>query len=202
MSKTDLCLLFEKYGSDKCDQVYHTYSRFYHALLLKKRNSVQNFLEIGIGTRALMVPIVGNEYKEGASLKAWRDFFPNATVYGLDIDTSVLFEDDRIKCYSVDQSQETSLKETTYKIFQEHAINSFDVIVDDGSHILEHMLLSLNIMSKFLSNDGIYIVEDIKDHEVGFFLRHVPVDLKIVCVYTGNYGKLNTQDNFVAYRKI
>lgn len=140
MSKTDLCLLFEKYGSDKCDQIFHTYSRFYYSIFLPRQNSVKNFLEIGIGTKDLMIPIVGSKYKEGASLKAWRDFFPNAIVYGLDIDKSVLFEDDRIKCYYVDQSKESSLIETSQKIFEENSINSFDAIIDDGSHARAYAL--------------------------------------------------------------
>lgn len=182
MSKTELCLLFEKYGSDKCDSIFHTYSRFYYSLFLPQRDSVKNFLEIGVGTKDIMVPIVGSDYKEGASLKAWRDFFPNAMVYGLDIDESVLFEENRIKCYPVDQSQESSLIQTTNRIFQENAINSFDVIIDDGSHISQHMLCSINVMFQYLVKNGIYIIEDIKDHEVSLFLNNIPADLKVLCV--------------------
>jgi hypothetical protein len=202
MSKTDLCLLFEKYGSDKCDQIFHTYSRFYYSIFLPRQNNVKNFLEIGIGTKYLMVPIVGSKYQEGASLKGWRDFFPNATIYGLDIDKSVLFEDDRIKCYYVDQSKESSLIETSQKILQENSISSFDAIIDDGSHMLEHMLCSLRTISQFLIKGGIYIIEDIKDHEIDVLLNSTPSNLNILCVYSGNCGRAKTQDNFIAYQKI
>jgi hypothetical protein len=202
MSKTDLCLLFEKYGSDKCDQIFHTYSRFYYSIFLPRQNSVKNFLEIGIGTKHLMIPIVGSEYQEGASLKSWRDFFPNATIYGLDIDKSLLFEEDRIKCYYVDQSKESSLIETSQQIFQENLINSFDAIIDDGSHMLEHMICSIKTISQFLIRGGIYIIEDIKDHEIDTLLSNTPDNLKILCVYAGNYGRAKTQDNFIAYQKI
>ena len=37
MSKTDLCLLFEKYGSDKCDQIFHTYSRSYYSIFYQDK---------------------------------------------------------------------------------------------------------------------------------------------------------------------
>ena len=202
MSKTDLCLLFEKYGSDKCDQIFHTYSRFYYSIFLPRQNSVKNFLEIGIGTKRLMIPIVGSEYQEGASLKGWRDFFPNATIYGLDINKSVLFEDDRIKCYHVDQSKESSLIKTSQQIFQENSISSFDAIIDDGSHILEHMICSMRTMSQFLIRGGIYIIEDIRDHKIETLLNNTPDNLKMLCVYVGNCGKAKTQDNFIAYQKI
>jgi hypothetical protein len=201
MTKTDLCLLFEKYGSDKCDQIYHTYSKFYYSIFLPRKDYVKNLLEIGVGNKSLMIPIIGNQYKEGASLKAWRDFFLNATIYGLDIDKSVLFKEDRIKCYYVDQSKESSLKETTDQIFQENNINSFDIIIDDGSHKLEHMLCSLKVMSEFLVKGGIYIIEDIKDKEIDHFLTNIPYNFKMLCLYRGNYGKTKIQDNFIAYRK-
>ena len=201
MSKTDLCTLFETYGSDKCDQIFHTYSRFYYSIFLPRQHSTNNFLEIGIGTKAIMTSIVGSKYKEGASLKAWRDFFPNAIVYGLDIDKSVLFEDNRIKCYYADQSKESSLIEVSQQIFQENSINAFDAIIDDGSHMLEHMLCSIRTISQFLIKGGIYIIEDIKDHEIDTLLKNTPANLKIFCIYVGNGGRAKTQDNFIAYQK-
>lgn len=198
--KTPLCELFEKYGSDKCDSIFHTYSQYYYAIT--EQMSVSNLLEIGIGTKDIMIPIVGKGYTEGASLKAWRDFFPTAKIYGLDIDRSVLFSDTRIQCYFVDQSNKTSLEETINNIFTSNNIDTLDIIVDDGSHIPEHMLCSLNVLSKFLSIGGIYIIEDIPDNQVYTFLNNIPKGLKITCMYSGNHKKSKTQDNFIAYKRI
>ena len=72
--------IFRKYGTDK-DR--NGYSSLYHILFSSFRNEKWNILEIGIGT---MIPEVCSSmqgyalenYKSGGSLRAWRDFFPNA----------------------------------------------------------------------------------------------------------------------------
>jgi hypothetical protein len=199
--KTELCSLFEKYKSDKCDEIYHTYSKIYNDILSHEKYSALNIIEIGIGNKNLMMPIVGKDYEEGASLKAWRDFFVNANVFGLDIDKSVLFSDNRIYCYFTDQSSPEILEQTILNIKQKHNIEYFDFIIDDGSHIKEHMICSILTLSKFLKNEGIYIIEDIKDNEIDFFVKHVPSDMRILLKYYGNTGKVKTQDNFIAYKK-
>lgn len=56
--ETILCELFYKYGSDKCPQIYHSYSTEYYELLKNNRENFLNILEIGIGTNSMMKPIV------------------------------------------------------------------------------------------------------------------------------------------------
>ena len=41
-------------------------------------------------------------------------------------------------------------------------MKTVDVIIDDGSHIISIFFLHLNFFFQHLSNDGIYIIEDIK----------------------------------------
>ena len=57
-----------------------------------------------------MLSNMGERGKPGASLKAYRDFFKNSEIYGADIDSQILFKDDRISTYYVDQTKERSLK--------------------------------------------------------------------------------------------
>jgi hypothetical protein len=45
----------------------------------------------------------------GASLRVWRDYFRNAKIYGGDIDKEILFEEDRIKTFYVDQLDTSSI---------------------------------------------------------------------------------------------
>lgn len=201
-NNTELCKLFEFYGADKCDNIFHTYSKLYYSIFLPVKEKVLNFLEIGIGTNKLMSPIVGNHYKEGASLRAWRDFFINATIYGIDIEKAVLFEEERIKCYYSDQSNQLILNKTVEKIFNDNDISCFDVILDDGSHLLDHMICSLNTLSKFLPMHGIYIVEDIQNNDMSKLLNNIPPWLKTTCIYSGNLNKAKTQDNFIMLQKI
>jgi hypothetical protein len=49
----------------------HSYLPLYQQLLIKKKETAKNVLEIGI--------------QNGGSIKLWNDYFTNANVYGLDI---------------------------------------------------------------------------------------------------------------------
>jgi hypothetical protein len=42
---------------------------------------VRKMLEIGIGCKSVM----GESYENGASLRMWADYYPDAENYGLDI---------------------------------------------------------------------------------------------------------------------
>ena len=54
-----------------------------------------NIFEVGLGTNNVDVPSnMGKDGKPGASLRAWRDYFPNA-----DIDTRILFKEDKIQTF-------------------------------------------------------------------------------------------------------
>jgi hypothetical protein len=195
--KTPLCELFYKYGSDKCPQIYHSYSEYYYEILKDNKEKIKEVIEIGIGTKELMTPIVGSKYQIGASLKAWRDFFPNAKIYGLDINKNSFFEEERISCFYTDQSNSNSLEQTISEIKKLNNNNDFDLIIDDGSHIVSHMLLSFKTLFKFLKKDGIYIIEDIKKHEMKIFENIDIIGGEIIFKFDGNsewYG-------FIAIKK-
>ena len=85
---TRLCELAEKYGSDKTPSIFHGYTPFYDELL--KDRDVKRVLEIGIGNVACMNHV--KDYKPGASLRMWRDYFPK-NFLRVDNDPGVLFND-------------------------------------------------------------------------------------------------------------
>ena len=91
-------------------------------------------------------------YKTGNSLRCWRDYFPNAIVHGIDIYDCDLNEN-RIKTYNIDQTDIKNLD-----IF-----NSLDLIIDNGSQILEHQVISFMALEKKLTINGLYIIENISD---------------------------------------
>ena len=47
--------------------------------------------------------------KPGASLKVWKDYFVNAQIFGADIDRNILFKEDRIETYHVNQLDQESI---------------------------------------------------------------------------------------------
>jgi hypothetical protein len=67
--------LIELVDNERTDKnTVHSYLQLYHNLLVNKKETAQNVLEIGINS--------------GGSIKLWHDYFTNATVYGLDIMSS------------------------------------------------------------------------------------------------------------------
>lgn len=173
--KTLLCRLFYAYGSDKCPQIFHSYSEHYHSLLSDRRAAVRNVVEIGVGSSDLMKPIVGERYVVGASLRAWRDYFPHAHIYGLDIDRQTLFSDERITCLYADQSRPESLRSAVEEIHRRNGNAGFDLVVDDGSHLIADMATSYAVLYQYLSPGGLYIIEDIKKRELADVAR-MPLD--------------------------
>lgn len=159
---TELCLLAEKHKVDKCPRILHSYTPLYNDILSPYRTTFTTILEIGIGNAPLMIPIVGADYKPGASLRMWRDFFNSATIYACDIERSVLFSDERIHTFYADQSSASSLEELITSVNAHSQKQTIDFIIDDGSHVEEHMKLSFKTLWKYITPGGIYIIEDIK----------------------------------------
>jgi demethylmacrocin O-methyltransferase len=151
----NLCELAEKYNVDKCPKVYHYYTPEYHKIL--KDFSPKQMLEIGIGTHQIMKSICGKDYVVGASLRMWKEYFTNCKIVGIDINEQSVKDavEDRIDTYLSDQSCPVSLENLVQKT------GNFDFIIDDGSHLVKHQLISIKSLWKNLNSGGIYIIEDI-----------------------------------------
>lgn len=196
-----LTQLAKKYNVDKCPDIIskyptHSYISAYETILSPIREGATNVLEIGIGNVPLMSGII-DDYKPGCSLRMWRDYFPNATVYGCDILESVLFSEERICTFQVDQSQEQSLRTMISSI----GISDFDFIIDDGSHLPEHQELTFKTLWSFIKPGGIYIIEDVNVNKMKLFADiHKKYNFSDAeCIFT-HYGSWEG-DNFVAFRK-
>ena len=151
--------LMNYYGSVKGGKNnHHNYSDYYSEIFFNKRKDVKNFLEIGLGTNN--VNLASNMGKDGvplASLKAWRDYFENANIYGADIDKEILKNDHRIKTFFVDQTNPATIS----LMFKNIGVSKFDVILEDGLHEYNANICFFENSISFLSDDGIYIIEDV-----------------------------------------
>tara|TARA_B100000963_G_C22469382_1_gene599402 strand:- start:51 stop:755 length:705 start_codon:yes stop_codon:yes gene_type:complete len=165
--------LFDQYGSDKgtlsdsTDKPYtwfaHTYGGYYSKLFDHCRNSIKLVFECGIGTNnPNLVSSMNINAKPGASLRAWRDYFENALVFGGDIDKNILFEENRIKTFLFDQTNKKSIS----KMWNEIKKNNFDLIVDDGLHTFDAAIILFENSVSYLKDTGIYIIEDAQDKEL------------------------------------
>lgn len=159
--------LCDKYGSDKGEirdsghpypQISHTYADLYSQLFSHCRYKVKKVFECGLGTNnANLVSNMSASGKPGASLRVWRDYFPNAIIYGADIDREILFEEERIKTYYIDQLNPSAISE----FWDKTAEKDFDFMVDDGLHTFEAGSCLFKHSINMLALDGIYIIEDV-----------------------------------------
>ena len=130
-----------KNGTDKASEV-HDYLKKYEKYLPYKRDDKLKILEIGV--------------LNGESLKTWKEYFYNSTIIGIDINPDCKkYEEDGIIVEIGDQTDKYFLD----GLIKKHG--PFDFILDDGSHINNHVLASFVILFKSVKEQGQYIVEDV-----------------------------------------
>jgi len=191
MSLNDISI---KYKLDKnIASGCHNYIPGYTRLFECRRYNAKTVLEIGIGSveNGQMSGVVNSGYKTGNSLKCWSEYFSNAFIYGIDIYKHDELNKDRIKTFQADQSNGDDLEKVMKEISE-----TLDVIIDDGSHIGEHQVFSFLFLNKYLSKDGIYVIEDIQPQYINGFL-----DLSIFPVNTIEFIKLNFNIEYIDTRK-
>jgi 8-demethyl-8-alpha-L-rhamnosyltetracenomycin-C 2'-O-methyltransferase len=152
---TELCNIAYKYGTDKCPRIGHYYTPFYYEIFKDKRESIKKVLELGIGFPECMDKFF-KKYITGASLYMWRDFFPNASIYGADIDDRALFNDNRIKTIKCDEHSKENI-ENMIKIVG----SDIDIFIDDGSHYVEEQVFLCETVFPLLKEGVFYSIEDV-----------------------------------------
>lgn len=171
--------LSEKYGSDKGGRAIdgrpfswppHTYTQFYARHFNHCRDSVRFVFECGLGTNnPALISSMGDTGKPGASLRMWRDYFPNAQIFGVDIDPDTLFSDERIVTMQMDQTDPESIE----KFWEETPDVLFDFMVDDGLHTFEAGLTLFRHSQHRLHPDGIWVIEDVGAEDAKKFADHI-----------------------------
>jgi hypothetical protein len=141
----------------------HNYTPVYEAYLGGYRERVFSLVEIGLGVKGdrWEAKIVQGRNTGGASVKMWREYFPRAYIYGLDVNECGYLDDERTRTFVADQGNVEDLA-----AFVE-AVPSFDVVMDDGSHRPDHQQISLDFLFPRLSPGGLYFIEDLLDNGLG-----------------------------------
>ena len=165
LAPTEMCRLMNRHGSDKGVGGPHNYTPIYSALFGKLRDHQFRIFELGLGTNhAGFAANMGRDGIPGASLRAWKEFFPKALVYGADIDRSILFEEDRIMTFYCDQLESKAIQQ----LWSQPALQGgMDVIIEDGMHTFEGSVSFLNGSINQLRPGGIYVIEDIAKEALG-----------------------------------
>lgn len=144
----ELTAIANKYKTDKgtIEGECHSFTEFYDDILKDKRNEQLNILEIGVWN--------------GSSINMWSEYFPNSNVYGIDIDinrSNGKIINNNAQVFLCDGTNEEQINNFLNKIGNP----KFDIIIDDGSHQFNHQMKSLLIFMNHLTDNGIYILEDL-----------------------------------------
>ena len=150
--------LFIKHKSDKYRHKYH---EIYAPYLNNYKNKNLNILEIGVS--------------DGASIKAWSEYFRKSIIIGIDIKKIDLkkkkLNKKNIHIYEGSQSDSVFINSIINKY------KKFDIIIDDGSHYPADVIRSFKLLFKSLSLNGLYFIEDTQTSYNHFFGGN-PFDLK------------------------
>lgn len=186
--KTRLCELACKYGSDKAPQLRaypvtpemalpsHAYTPYYDKLFQDFR--VQRMLELGI--------------YEGASLRMWRDYFPEADIYGFDNQSEFLIDEGRIKSFLCDSGSADSMMRAMERIG-----GGMNLIVDDASHRPDDQILAAIVLVPYLAPNGIYIIEDVGHPDV--VIPELPFSCEVIEFHENESA--NDDDRLVIIRR-
>lgn len=138
----------------------HTYAIVYDKLFESYKNKHINFLEIGLNF--------------GGNIAICSEYFSNIKHYGIDIADYIKIDKSLFTFYKGSFDDKNIIKQVSER--------QYDIILEDGSHYLEHQLKSIDIYLPMLKSDGVMIIEDIQD------INHLP----------SIYEKIDT-DKYFAY---
>jgi hypothetical protein len=155
---TKMCRVMTRHGSDKGVGV-HNYTAIYSVLFGELRKRPLRVFELGLGTNDINLPSSMAGYGQpGGSLRGWRELFPQARVYGADIDRGILFDADQIKTFYCDQLDRRAVRDLWA---QPDLLGGADIIIDDGLHTFEGNTSFLEGSLESLRPGGVYVIEDI-----------------------------------------
>lgn len=104
----------------------------------------QRMLEIGVD--------------RGGSLQMWREYLPNSTIVGIDINPAAAVYDAPERDMHVRIGDQT---DTEFLSTLGHEFGEFDTVLDDGGHTPKQMIASFQYLFPRLKPGGVYLVEDV-----------------------------------------
>lgn len=167
---TNLC---NKYKTDKGNKIFfenqdapHEYSFIYEKFLNKEK--IKSILEIGLfwrgGSRGVQDISLG-----ARSLYVWRDYLPEANIYGFDLLDGSYLSKDKIKIYQGNQDSKEDLNKLTENILKDNG-GQIDAIIDDGSHVFSHANKTFKLLfENLLKPKGFFFVEDMPPNSLEWF---------------------------------
>lgn len=158
VEKLSLNDIIVKYGSDK---VLSGYANRYSVIFNDLRDKEINLLEVGLGTlkpeyESTFIGITGHYdyYQPAGCLRAWKEYFKNGKIYGIDIADDCMISEDRIETFLFSSLEKNSCDENLKDL-------TFDIIIDDGLHTSDGQYNTFKNLFHRVKENGYYIIEDI-----------------------------------------
>jgi len=138
-----LALYFKDHTEGRGIWKYEHYLDIYHRVFANFVGKEVHVVEIGIFS--------------GGSLDMWKSYFgPKCRVYGVDIrDECNAYAGDRVEVFIGDQADRAFWKSFKAKVPQ------VDILIDDGGHLPQQQIITLEEMLPHIKPGGIYLCEDI-----------------------------------------
>lgn len=138
-------------GSERLVHKWHHYIPLYDRYFSRWRNRSFRFLEIGVS--------------RGGSLDLWRRYFGrDAVIFGIDVNP---------KCKDLNgiagQVRIGSQDDPAFLAAVVEEMGGVDVVLDDGSHVMQHIRSSFEVLFPKLSYGGTYMIEDL---HTAYWQRH------------------------------
>jgi len=145
LSRNNLNQLALIYNTDKWGRHWYTqhYQRYFQPFKYKRLN----LLEIGVG---------GYDDSDlvAESLRMWKAYFRKGRIVGVDLCDKTQFREHRIDIRQCDQTDAEAL----LKLSAEYG--GFAIVIDDGSHLNQHVVATFGILFPLLRANGLYAIED------------------------------------------
>ncbi|WP_299597025.1 class I SAM-dependent methyltransferase [uncultured Tateyamaria sp.] len=130
-------------GADELVHKWHHYLPIYDRYFAPWRDRPLRFLEIGVS--------------KGGSLSMWRRYFgAEAVIFGIDIDENCRAYDGIAGQVRIGSQADTGFLNDVVA-----EMGGVDVVLDDGSHVMEHIKASLDALLPQVTDGGIYMIEDL-----------------------------------------
>ena len=122
---------------------HHSYiDMYYEKTLANYKDKTITLLEIGVNA--------------GRSLELWAKYFnEDSIIIGIDKKMTAPYKPSKKNMRYIigDATKEETVKK----------LDDIDIIIDDGSHRIQDQLKSFNLLYPKLKENGVYIIEDIRD---------------------------------------
>lgn len=161
--------ILSKYDTDKntCERRGHCYGKAYDGIFRSfDRTTKLDLIEIGI--------------ENGASLLVWREFFPNASITGVDIKDMVENKHPDVE-YIIEDVKNMSPEQ------------EYDIVIDDGSHKLKDVVHTVRNFK--LKEGGVMVIEDAQAPEHWF--QKIRKETKYTIELIDLRGLWNPRDDFL-----